>query len=88
MPFSGDVLAARVRLFQLVEKNYYSTDEFHRLPLDTVMIFISDVIQKVEDMQRHNTVPSSAVIQFLSNIDLGHVLPSRAPSAARKFMVC
>jgi hypothetical protein len=56
------------------------------LPLDTVMIFISDVIQKVEDMQRHNTVPSSAVIQFLSNIDLSHVMPAKAPSTARKFM--
>ncbi|KAF8803522.1 hypothetical protein BYT27DRAFT_7195356 [Phlegmacium glaucopus] len=56
------------------------------LPLDTVMVFISDVIQKVEDMQKHNTVPSSAVIQFLSNIDLSHVLSPKAPTAARKFM--
>ena len=52
------------------------------------MIFISDVIQKVEDMQKQKTVPSSAVIQFLSNIDLSHVLPSKAPTTARKFMVC
>ena len=52
------------------------------------MIFISDVIQKVEDMQGHKTVPSSAVIQFLSNIDLSHVLPSKSPTISRKFLVC
>jgi len=86
MPCSGDILAARVRLFQLV--NMCSTNDFRRLPLDTVMVFISDVIQKVEEMQRHNAVPSSAVIQFLSNIDLSHVLSSKAPTTARKFMVC
>ena len=69
-------------VFQLIK--IFSTDDFRRLPLDTVMIFISDVIQKVEDMQRH----TSAVIQFLSNINLNHVLPSKAPTTARKFIVC
>ncbi|KAF8162962.1 high-temperature-induced dauer-formation protein-domain-containing protein [Crassisporium funariophilum] len=56
------------------------------LPLDTVMIFISDVIQKVEDMQRHRTIPSTEVIKFLSNVNLAHVIPANPPSTARKFM--
>ncbi|KAF9483787.1 hypothetical protein BDN70DRAFT_851104 [Pholiota conissans] len=56
------------------------------LPLDTVMIFISDSIQKVEDMQRHRTVPSTEVLKFLSNINLEHVLPSKPPVSTRRFV--
>ena len=38
-------------------------------------------------MQTHRAVPSSAVIQFLFNlnIDLSHVLPSKVPTTARNF---
>jgi len=61
---------------------------FFRLPLDTVMIFISDVIQKVEDMQRHRTVPSAEVIKFLSGVNLDHIIPSKPPISARRFTVC
>lgn len=51
------------------------------------MVFISDVIQKVEDMQKHRTVPSAEVLKFLSNINLDHILPSKPPIAVRRFMV-
>lgn len=57
------------------------------LPLDTVMIFISDVIQKVEDMQRHRTFPSTEVIKFLSSVNLDHIIPSKPAITARRFMV-
>ncbi|KAF4615248.1 hypothetical protein D9613_002761 [Agrocybe pediades] len=56
------------------------------LPLDTVMVFISDVIQKVEDMQRHRTFPSTEVIKYLSSINLDHVIPSKPAITARRFM--
>ncbi|KIM48882.1 hypothetical protein M413DRAFT_89117 [Hebeloma cylindrosporum] len=56
------------------------------LPLDTVMIFISVVIQRVEDMQRHSTVPSAEVIKFLSGVSLDGVIPSNPPTSARRFM--
>ncbi len=51
------------------------------------MVFISDVIQKVEDMQKHRTVPSAEVLKFLSNINLDHILPSKPPITFRRFMV-
>ncbi|KAF5331063.1 hypothetical protein D9619_005935 [Psilocybe cf. subviscida] len=56
------------------------------LPLDTVMLFISEVVQKVEDMQRHGSAPSAQVMKFLSNTSLDHVIPSKPPIAARRFM--
>ncbi|KAF9533431.1 high-temperature-induced dauer-formation protein-domain-containing protein [Crepidotus variabilis] len=57
------------------------------LPLDAVMIFISDVVQKVENMQKHRTVPSSDVLKFLSSLNLDHVLPpgSKPLIMSRKF---
>ncbi|KAF8911951.1 high-temperature-induced dauer-formation protein-domain-containing protein [Gymnopilus junonius] len=56
------------------------------LPLDTVMVFISDVVQKVEDMQRHRTVPSAEVLKFLSSISLDRVIPNKPPITARRFL--
>ncbi|KDR73482.1 hypothetical protein GALMADRAFT_227930 [Galerina marginata CBS 339.88] len=56
------------------------------LPLDTVMLFVSDVIQRVEDMQRHRTIPSAEVIKFLASINLDHIIPTKPPIAARRFM--
>ncbi len=52
------------------------------------MIFISEVVQRVEEMQKHSTVPSAEVISFLSRINLDHVLPSKPSIAARRFVVC
>lgn len=59
----------------------------NRLPLDTVMLFISEVVQKVEEMQRHRTVPSADVLKFLSNVNLDHLFPSKPPISARRFVV-
>uniref|UniRef100_A0A8H7Y292 RecA family profile 1 domain-containing protein n=1 Tax=Psilocybe cubensis TaxID=181762 RepID=A0A8H7Y292_PSICU len=56
------------------------------LPLDTVMLFISDVVQKVEDMQRHRTVPSADVLKFLSNVNLDHIFPTKPPISSRRFL--
>lgn len=51
------------------------------------MLFISEVVQKVEDMQRHGSAPSAQVMKFLSNTSLDHVIPSKPPITARRFMV-
>ena len=58
-----------------------------RLPLDPVMVFISEVVQRVEDMQRHSTIPTPQVFRFLSSINLDHVLPSKPPMTTRRFLV-
>jgi len=59
----------------------------YRLPLDPIMIFISEVVQKVEDMQRQNTVPSAESLRFLSSVHLDHVLPNKPPITSRRFVV-
>jgi len=51
------------------------------------MLFISEIVQKVEDMQRHRTVPSTEVIKFLSSVNLDHIIPNKPQISARRFMV-
>ena len=87
---SGNFMAARVHFLSqmfYVHVLCLKCCSF-RLPLDTVMIFISVVIQRVEDMQRHSTFPSAEVIKFLSDVSLDGVIPSNPPISARRFMVC
>jgi hypothetical protein len=65
-------------------------DLCHRLPLDTVMLVISELLPKVQEMQaaRHKQNPAANVMDFLGNVSLKHVLPPTPPLAPRKFTVC
>ncbi|KAJ7489937.1 high-temperature-induced dauer-formation protein-domain-containing protein [Mycena galericulata] len=58
------------------------------LPLDSVMLLISELLPKVQEMQasRHRTTSTSAIVEFLGTVSLQHVLPPAPPLAPRRFM--
>ena len=59
------------------------------LPLDPVMLAISELLPKVHDLQtslnKANTTP--AIIDFLASANLSHVLPHPSSIAPRRFVV-
>lgn len=61
----------------------------YRLPLDPVLLTISELMPKVHDLQlslnRTNTTP--AVIDFLRSATLKHILPPAVPLVPRRFLV-
>ncbi|TFK42932.1 high-temperature-induced dauer-formation protein-domain-containing protein [Crucibulum laeve] len=57
------------------------------LPLDTVMLVISELLPKIQELQASRKVNStSGIADFLSSVNLQHVLPSTPPIIPRKFM--
>ena len=60
-----------------------------RLPLDPVMLVISELLPKVHDLQaslnKANTTP--AIIDFLASANLSHVLPHPPSIIPRRFVV-
>jgi hypothetical protein len=60
-----------------------------RLPLDSVMLVISELLPKVQGLQaaRHKSNPTSAIMDFLRGVTLTHVLPPAPPLTPRKFIV-
>ncbi|KAK7472605.1 hypothetical protein VKT23_000718 [Stygiomarasmius scandens] len=57
------------------------------LPLDTVMLLISELLPKIQRMQAsHKTNSASAIFDFLSEVDLKDVLPPVPPLNPRRFM--
>ncbi|KAK7023762.1 high-temperature-induced dauer-formation protein-domain-containing protein [Favolaschia claudopus] len=58
------------------------------LPLDCVMLLISELLPKVQEMQanRHRTTSTSAIVEFLGTVNLQHVLPPAPPLNPRRFM--
>jgi hypothetical protein len=61
----------------------------HRLPLDPIMLVISELLPKVHDLQaslsKANVTP--AIIDFLSSTPLSHALPQTPPLSPRRFVV-
>jgi hypothetical protein len=59
-----------------------------RLPLDSVMLVISELLPKVQELQaaRHKPNPTSAIMDLLRSITLTHVLPPAPPLNPRKFI--
>ncbi|KAF9036701.1 high-temperature-induced dauer-formation protein-domain-containing protein [Panaeolus papilionaceus] len=55
------------------------------LPLDAVMLFISDLVQKVEEMQKHGSNASTEILKFLSSVNLDHIYTQRPPIIPRCF---
>ncbi|KAF8309828.1 hypothetical protein DL93DRAFT_2044105, partial [Clavulina sp. PMI_390] len=56
------------------------------LPLDPILLVISELLPKVMDMQTSlNTQTSTAVLQFLRSVSIQHVLPPPPPVMARRF---
>ncbi|KAL0567514.1 hypothetical protein V5O48_014482 [Marasmius crinis-equi] len=58
------------------------------LPLDTVMLLISELLPKIEEMQagRHKTNSVATIHDFLSSVTLKDVLPPAPPLVPRKFV--
>ena len=61
----------------------------YRLPLDPIMLVISELLPKVHDLQaslsKANITP--AIIDFLSSASLSHVLPQTPRLSPRRFVV-
>jgi hypothetical protein len=60
-----------------------------RLPLDAVMLVISELLPKIQELQaaRHKPNPTSAIMDLLRSVTLTHVLPPAPPLTPRKFVV-
>ncbi|RDB24171.1 Protein HID1 [Hypsizygus marmoreus] len=58
------------------------------LPLDSVMLLISELLPKVQEIQatRHKANSTSIIVDFLSTVTLKHVLPERPIPTPRRFM--
>jgi hypothetical protein len=66
-------------------QTYYS---FHRLPLDVVMLVISELLPKVQELQAsRKTNSASAIMDLLSTINLKHILPQAPAMSLRRFTV-
>lgn len=59
------------------------------LPLDPILIVISELLPKVQDMQaasRHKPNSTATIMEFLENVTLKHVLPQPPPLAPKRFV--
>jgi len=52
------------------------------------MLVISELLPKVQELQasRHRANSTSIIVDFLSTVSLGHVLPEITPVTPRRFM--
>ncbi|KAI9508505.1 hypothetical protein F5148DRAFT_1196168 [Russula earlei] len=58
------------------------------LPLDPVMIVISELMPKPQEIQSsHKLNPTGAILDYLGHISLKHVLPNLPPLNLRRFIV-
>ena len=59
-----------------------------RLPLDSVLVAISELLPKIQDSQARAGAPSSKVFNVLKGASLVDVLPPAQPIVPRRFQVC
>lgn len=83
----GDIVAARVNL--LCPNNLHDANASFRLPLDIVMLLISELLPKIQEIQasRHKAGTTNAALDFLGSVDLTHALPPAPPPIPRRFVV-
>lgn len=83
----GHVLATRVSACSLVFECLLNVD---RLPLDTVMLVISELLPKIQNLQagRQKANSAGAITDFLQSVTLTDVLPPAPVLYPRRFMVC
>jgi hypothetical protein len=59
-----------------------------RLPLDSVMLVISELMPKLQEFQvSHKSNPTGAILDYLGHISLKHILPTPPPLNPRRFIV-
>jgi len=58
------------------------------LPLDSVMLVISELLPKVQNLQaaRHKANPTAAIMDLLRSVNLTHVLPPAPALTPRRFL--
>jgi len=81
------VAAAGVGRNGFVPTQEWVTSWQQGLPLDSVMLLISELLPKVQEMQanRHRATSTSVIVEFLGTVSLQHVMPPAPPLAARRF---
>ncbi|KAJ8078530.1 hypothetical protein PM082_012813 [Marasmius tenuissimus] len=89
----GDGSLERIAAAGIGRNGFVPTQEWvsswqQGLPLDTVMLLISELLPKIEDMQagRHKTNAVATIHDFLSSVTLKDVLPPAPPLVPRKFV--
>jgi len=63
---------------------------FDSLPLDTVMLVISELLPKIQNLQagRQKANTAGAITDFLQSVTLTDVLPPAPALYPRRFLVC
>ncbi|KAI0003245.1 high-temperature-induced dauer-formation protein-domain-containing protein [Russula compacta] len=57
------------------------------LPLDSVMLVVSELMPKLHELQvAHQSNPTGAILDYLGHISLKHILPTPPPLNPRKFI--
>ncbi|KAJ7172707.1 high-temperature-induced dauer-formation protein-domain-containing protein [Mycena filopes] len=82
------IAAAGVGRNGFVPSQEWVTSWQQGLPLDSVMLVISELLPKVQEMQasRHRATSTSAIVDFLGTVSLQNVLPPAPPLTPRRFM--
>ena len=81
-------MAARVRLNSMKSDMFTDFVFFYSLPLDCVLLVISELLPKIREIQASRKAASTTfAVDFLANATLTHVLPPAPPILARKFAV-
>ncbi|KAJ7063078.1 high-temperature-induced dauer-formation protein-domain-containing protein [Mycena amicta] len=82
------VAAAGVGRNGFVPTQEWVTSWQQGLPLDAVMLLISELLPKVQEMQasRHRTTSTSAIVEYLGTISLQDILPPTPPITPRRFL--
>lgn len=59
------------------------------LPLDPVMLTITELLPKIQEIQktRQKVTSTSTIMDFLGSVNLEHVVPQTPPISPRKFLV-
>nr|GAT61257.1 predicted protein [Mycena chlorophos] len=81
------VAAAGVGRNGFVPTQEWVTSWQQGLPLDAVMLLISELLPKVQEMQasRHRATSTSAIVEYLGTVSLQEVLPPTPPILPRRF---
>ncbi|KAG6909456.1 hypothetical protein DXG01_000441 [Tephrocybe rancida] len=83
-----DVTIDRVAAAGIGRNGFVPTQEWVILPLDPVMLLISELLPQVQELQatRHKANATSVIVEFLSKVSLKHVLPEAPAPLPRRFM--
>jgi hypothetical protein len=79
-------MASRVSISSCYTVLHALINYLFRLPLDPVMLVITELSPKVQEL-RHRPSPTIAINDFLASASLKHVLPPVPPLNPRRFLV-